>query len=65
MVNIDPQISLATLANASELGRHVIQEVLGNATADTLNGSPILRATIYDLIQAHIHTAKLPNLRNA
>ena len=44
--------TLATLANANELVRYVAQEVVGNEVADTINGSPISRDTIYALSQA-------------
>lgn len=44
--------TLATLGNAAELVRCVAQEVVGNEVADTINGSPISRDTIYHLAQA-------------
>lgn len=44
--------TLATLGNANELVRFVAQEVIGNEVADTINGSPIGRDTIYQLAQA-------------
>lgn len=54
--------TLATLANANELVRCVAQEVVGNEIADTINGSPISRETIYSLSQATI-MKQLSNFR--
>lgn len=45
-------MTLATLANASELARIVAQGVLGNEVADSINGSELTRQALYDLSQA-------------
>jgi hypothetical protein len=45
------------LANASELVLHIGQAVIGNEVADTFDGSPITRATIYNLAQTEFQAS--------
>lgn len=51
--------SLSTLANAGELAVNVIQKCLGNDVADTVEGQPILRSTILNLVFARIQADKV------
>lgn len=57
--------TLVTLANASELVNNIAQGVIGNEVADTFNGSPLTRATIYNLTQTRIQAALSKHLRSA
>lgn len=52
----DSQTTLTTLANASELVASVVQEVVGNDLADTINGTPLTRTVIYNLAQSKIQS---------
>jgi len=54
--------TLNTLANANELIRQVVLEVVGNDVADTINGVPITGTTINQLSQA-VFTNKLSKFR--
>lgn len=57
MQNSQSETTLVTLANAAELVRHVVQGVVGNEVADTMNGSPLTRQVIYDFAQSEFQTA--------
>lgn len=54
MKSMQSEQTVTTLANALELSRCVVQEVLGNEVADSLNGSPLTRQTLYHLVGARI-----------
>ena len=57
MQNKQSETTLVTLANAAELVRTVVQEIVGNEVADTLNGSPLTRAVLYDFAQTEFQAA--------
>lgn len=54
--------TLTTLANASELVRVIAQGVVGNEIADTLNGAPIVRSTIFNIAQTRFQAIHGKNL---
>ena len=45
----ETQTSLKTLGNAAELVCGIVQEIVGNDIADSINGSPLTRESIYQL----------------
>lgn len=49
--------TVATLANAAEATRLIVQRILGNDVADTIAGSPIKRAQLYDATMAQAQVA--------
>lgn len=52
MDNTKNHITIATLANATELVNAVTVEVIGNEVADTINNMPLSRSAIGHLAQA-------------
>jgi hypothetical protein len=52
--------SAAVLANATDLACNVILNIAGNSISNSINGSPIMRASLVSLIQSRI----LQNLAN-
>lgn len=52
------QCSASTLANANELAFNIIQNCLGNDVSDSIDGKPILRATVLSLVQSRIQADK-------
>lgn len=46
------ETTLLTLANGAELVRLLVQEIAGNEVSDTISGSHLTRAVIYDLAQS-------------
>lgn len=50
--------TLVTLANANELVCAIVQGVVGNELADSVNGSPLTRSIIFNLTQAEIQAAQ-------
>jgi len=57
MQNKQSETTLVTLANAAELVRHIVQGIVGNEVADTLNGSPLTRQVIYDFAQSEFQSS--------
>jgi hypothetical protein len=49
--------TVLTLANASELVCRIAQGVVGNDVADTFNGTPLTRGTLYQLAQTEFQNA--------
>jgi hypothetical protein len=47
----DSHRTVATLGNAAELVAAIVQGVVGNDVADTIDGSPLTRGTIFNLAQ--------------
>jgi hypothetical protein len=47
----DSHRTVCTLANAAELVAAIAQGIVGNDVADTIDGSPLTRATIFNLAQ--------------
>lgn len=54
--------TLSVLANAAELTRCIVQGVAGNDVADTINGAPVLRQTLYDLMLARFQQRVVKHL---
>jgi hypothetical protein len=46
------------LANANELVAGIMRGVVGNDVADSINGSPLTRESIFNLVQAEIQNAE-------
>jgi len=46
--------TLAVLANCNEVARAILQDVMGNDIANTIEGSPVTRATLYNLTQSRV-----------
>lgn len=49
--------TVTTLANAGELVRNIVQEVVGNEVADTIEGNPITRDLIQGVAQVKFQGA--------
>jgi hypothetical protein len=49
--------TLVTLANGSELVGHIVKGVVGNEIADSFDGSPLMRSTLFTLAQAKFQSA--------
>lgn len=54
MKNANSNVTLAVLANANELVRHITQEVMGNDISNTIGNTPVTRTMIYSLVQSRI-----------
>lgn len=51
------QQTIVTGANAGALVQHIVQGVVGNEVADTLQGSPLASGIIQDMAQAKFQQA--------
>jgi len=49
------QQSVSTLANGAELVNAIVQGLVGNEIADTINGSPLTRSLVYTMSQTQFH----------
>jgi len=58
----DSHRSVATLGNGAELVAAIVQGVVGNDVADTIDGSPLTRGTIFNLAQLKFQEAVGKNL---
>lgn len=56
------QNTLTVLANGAELTRCIVQGVAGTDVADTINGAPVLRQTLYDLFLARFQQRVVKHL---
>lgn len=54
MKNANSNVTLASLANANELVRHITQEIMGNEISNTIGNAPVTRTMIYSLVQSRI-----------
>lgn len=52
------ETTLKTLGNAVELATSVVQDVVGNDIADSLNGTPLTNVLIADVVESRF-TAEL------
>lgn len=57
MKHASSQQTLTTLANGAELVNAIVQGVVGNEVADTLNGSPLSRGVVYNLSNTQFQAA--------
>lgn len=53
----DSHRTVCTLGNGAELVAAIVQGVVGNDVADTIDGSPLTRATIFNLSQLKFQEA--------
>lgn len=49
-----PELNMVILANAGELSRGILSEVLGQNCSDTLFGEPVTRLTLYQLTMSKV-----------
>lgn len=56
------QQTLTTLANGAELVNAIVQGVVGNDIADTINGSPLTRSLVYNLTQTQFQATVAKHL---
>lgn len=49
--------TVVTLGNASQLFSHVLQGVVGNEIADSIDGSPLTRTALYTIANAEFNAA--------
>lgn len=54
----DSHRTVCTLGNGAELVAAIVQGVVGNDVADTLDGSPLTRNTIFNLAQLEFQEAQ-------
>ena len=57
MKHKETERTIVTLANASELVVCVIQNIVGNEIADTINGSPLTREAVHHIAQTQFQSA--------
>ncbi|BDD79558.1 hypothetical protein [Burkholderia phage FLC9] len=53
----DSHRTVCTLGNGAELVAAIVLGVVGNDVADTINGSPLTRSTIFNLAQLKFQEA--------
>lgn len=54
MENPQSAVTLAVLANCNEIARGILQNIMGNDIANTIEGSPVTRAVLFNLTQSRI-----------
>ena len=58
----ESQHTLVTLANVAEMASIIAQGIAGNELADTLQGSPLSRDVLYQLVYSKLQSHLAPFL---